>query len=119
MKSATPKQYVTRQLVLEAMMDGRSKLHVFVHVRPDGTISTGEAVEILPDGSERERVILCYAQDLKRVGPTLRKMARAHRRATRDPETVAMIDGEFWLRELRKRVDPGCLFPHARPGIQC
>lgn len=111
MKAAYGKELTTRKIVLEATMYGRTTLRVYTHVRPGGSISSGEAIEILPDGSEQQRLILCYERDIKKVSSLLRRMAREHRHAA---EALALIDGEYWLRELAKCIDPGCVFADRR-----
>jgi hypothetical protein len=121
MRPASSGQSLTkRQLVLEAMMYGRTTLRVYANVRADGSVSTGEAIEILPDGSTRQRAILCYAADVRKAAPLLRRMAREHARAAADPATViGLIDGEYWLRELERRIDRGCVFNRDGVGARC
>ena len=51
-------------------MHGRSTLRVFGYIRRGGKVSSAEAVEILPDATERVRAILCYRAEIERAAPT-------------------------------------------------
>ena len=117
MNAKRNEQQLTRpRLVLEAMLHVRSVLRVVAFVRADGGIASAQAVERLPDGVELIHAVMCYRSERAKALPTLRRMAREHKRASADPRTcLGMIDGAFWFREFAKAADPRNVF--RRPMI--